>query len=149
MVFVRDDASKQDIGILQRQLQSDPRVKSVGFTTKEEALVHLEKMLGQPHQTSGGNPLPALLDIELNNAQDAEKLILEIKKSEVFLRLANRPDNPSESLKYGRGEVMSLYASVLRTVCVIVLSILVLVVLILITVTIVLEMSARNKLQEA
>jgi len=148
MLFVSDDASQQDIEALQRQLKSDPRVKSVSFTTKEEALARLEKTLGRSLEVTGDNPLPASFTIKLNNAQDVEQVVSEIKQSNVFLRLADHPDDPSKSLKYDQEVLTGLYASVLRVVCVIVLGILAFVTLIFIIVTIVLEASERKKLQK-
>jgi len=112
-VFIMDDAPSQDIEILQRQLQNNPLVKSVNFTTKEEALEIFKKTMEQSPEvikSIEGNPLPASLDVEMANPQDVELVAEEIRNSEAFLRIADSPENPEKSIKYGQETVQRLFA---------------------------------------
>jgi len=112
-VFISDDAPAQDIEVLQRQLQNNPLVKSVSFVTKDEAWERFEATMEQSPEILDqivGNPLPASLDIDLNNPQDIEVVANEIKESDSFLRIADNPGNPSKSLKYGQETVQKLFA---------------------------------------
>jgi len=148
-VFILDDAPSQDIEVLQRQLQNNPLVKSVNFTTKEEAYEIFKKTMEQSPEVIDsieGNPLPASLDVELSNPQDVELVVEEIKSSDAFLRIADRPDDPSKSLKYGQETVKKLFAvtNVLRYVGMAFVVMLALVSLIFINNTIRLAIYARR-----
>ena len=148
-VFILDDAPSQDIEVLQRQLQNNPLVKAVSFTTKEEAYEKFKKTMEQSPEvieSIEGNPLPASLDVELNNAQDVEQVVEEIKASDAFLRIADRPDDPAKSLKYGQDTVRKLFAftNVLRYVGIAFVVMLALVSLIFINNTIRLAIYARR-----
>ncbi|MCL2819156.1 MAG: permease-like cell division protein FtsX [Actinomycetia bacterium] len=148
-IFILDDAPSQDIEVLQRQLQNNPLVKTVSFTTKEEALEKFKKTMEQSPEvieSIEGNPLPASLDVELNNAQDVEQVVEEIKGTDAFLRIADRPDDPSKSLNYGQETVRRLFAftNVLRYVGIAFVTMLALVSLIFINNTIRLAIYARR-----
>lgn len=148
-IFVLDDAPAQDIEVLQRQLQNNPLVKSVNFTTKEEALEIFKKQMEQLPEVLDSiddNPLPASIDVDLKNAQDVETVVNEIKNSDAFLRVADRPDEPAKSLKYGQTTVKKLFAftNVLRYVGVAFIAMLALVSLIFINNTIRLAIYARR-----
>jgi cell division transport system permease protein len=56
-----------------------------------------------------GNPLPASLDVELKDSRNVEKVVKTIKDSAEFPKIADRPDNPEQSLKYGQQIVKSLF----------------------------------------
>jgi len=148
-VFILDDAPSQDIEILQRQLQNNPLVKSVNFTTKEEAMEIFKKTMDQSPDVIAnieGNPLPASLDIELNDAQNVELVAEEIRASDAFLRIADRPDAPENSLKYGQATVEKLFAftNVLRYIGMAFVAMLAVVSLIFINNTIRLAIYARR-----
>jgi cell division transport system permease protein len=148
-IFILDDAPSQDIEVLQRQLQNNPLVKSVGFTTKEEAWENFKETMEQSPEVLDaieGNPLPASLDVELNNAQDVQIVVNEIKASEAFIRIADRPDDPEKSLKYGKSTVEKLFAftNVLRYVGIAFIVMLAIVSLIFINNTIRLAIYARR-----
>ncbi|MCL2491661.1 MAG: permease-like cell division protein FtsX [Coriobacteriia bacterium] len=148
-VFILDDAPSQDIEVLQRQLQSNPLVSTVSFTTKDEALEKFKETMEQSPEVIAnieGNPLPASLDVELNNAQDIELVVEEIKASDAFMRIADRPDDPSRSLNYGQETVRRLFAftNVLRYIGIAFVAMLALVSLIFINNTIRLAIYARR-----
>lgn len=112
-VYIKDDAATQDIEVLQRKLVTDPLVKSVNFTSKEQALENFKKTMSQSPEiveNLEGNPLPASIDIELKDARDVETVAQTIRKSETFTKIADHPENPEKSLKYGKKVVKKLFA---------------------------------------
>lgn len=120
-VFIKDDAATQDIEVLQRQLVTNAMVKSVNFTTKEQALENFKKTMAQSPEVVenlDGNPLPASIDVELKDSRDVEKVVSTIKSSTAFPKVADRPEDPEKSLKYGQQIVKKLFAftAVLRLV---------------------------------
>lgn len=120
-VFVKDDAATQDIEVLQRQLVTNPLVKSVNFTTKEQALENFKKTMSQSPEVVenlDGNPLPASIDVELKDSRNVETVVASIISSDAFPKIADRPEDPEDSLKYGQQIVKKLFAftSVLRLV---------------------------------
>ncbi|MCL2024963.1 MAG: permease-like cell division protein FtsX [Coriobacteriia bacterium] len=148
-VFIADDASSQDIEVLQRQMQSNPLVRSVNFTSKEEAFEIFKRTMEQSPEvieSIQGNPLPASLDIELINAQDVEEVVEQIMASEAFERIADRPDDPSRSVRYGQETVRRLFAftNALRAIGIVFVIMLAIVSLIFINNTIRLAIYARR-----
>lgn len=71
-VYVRDDARSADVDSLWDRLAADPRVASVTYTTRAEALTRAKKMPGLPQlaSASDSNPFPASLDVRVKNIDD-------------------------------------------------------------------------------
>ena len=71
-VYVRDDARFADVDSLWDRLAADPRVASVTYTTRAEALTRAKKMPGLPQlaSASDSNPFPASLDVRVKNIDD-------------------------------------------------------------------------------
>lgn len=71
-VYVRDDARSADVDSLWDRLVADPRVASVTYTTRAEALTRAKKMPGLPQlaSASDSNPFPASLDVRVKNIDD-------------------------------------------------------------------------------
>ena len=71
-VYVRDDARSADVDSLWDRLAADPRVASVTYTTRAEALTRANKMPGLPQlaSASDSNPFPASLDVRVKNIDD-------------------------------------------------------------------------------
>lgn len=71
-VYVRDDARSADVDSLWDRLAADPRVASVTYTTRAEALTRAQKMPGLPQlaSASDSNPFPASLDVRVKNIDD-------------------------------------------------------------------------------
>ena len=72
-VAIFDDATKAEIGSLDRKLEAIPHVASVKFISKSEALVELEKDLGKNKSEDllaqlHDNPLPANFQIKADDA---------------------------------------------------------------------------------
>jgi cell division transport system permease protein len=112
-IFLKDGASTTDISSLQQWLVSSPLVQHVGYTTKAQALEKFRQDMKQSPQIIEqlpGNVLPASLDVTLKDTRKVETLVAQIQANPVFPKVADRPDNPSASLKYGKEEVRKLFA---------------------------------------
>lgn len=71
-VYLRDDANSSDIDALWNRLATDPRVSSVTFTSKDQALARAQRIPGLPQlaDAAGSNPFPASLDVQVRNVSD-------------------------------------------------------------------------------
>jgi cell division transport system permease protein len=81
--FVRDAATSKDVNQLRSFLESDPRVKSVDFITKEQALAIMKKRSPELTANLASNPLPASFDIVPNKGEDTEAIAVGIKKAKL------------------------------------------------------------------
>jgi cell division transport system permease protein len=112
-IFIKDGAAATDVQALQGMLSSDPDVQSVQYTTKDQALQKFKQDMKQSPeiiQQLEGNPLPASLDVTLKDPHKVESMVAKIKANPTFLKIADRPDNPEQSLKYGQQVVDKLFA---------------------------------------
>jgi cell division transport system permease protein len=68
-VYLRDTVTGGDINTLWNRVAADPRVASVSYTTKSEALVRAQHIPGLPQlaTASDSNPFPASLDVQVKN----------------------------------------------------------------------------------
>ena len=149
-IFLKDGAAVPDVDALQKSLVADSMVKSVDYVSKEEALERFKKDMAQSPeivQNIRGNPLPASLDLTLKNPREVEAMVVKIKDNALFVKVADRPDNPEESLKYGQQVVKKLFAftRVIRYVEIAFIIMLAIVSLIFINNTIRLAIYARRK----
>ncbi len=71
-VYMRDDVAGADVNALWDRLASDPRVASVKYVTKAEALHRAQRIPGLPQlaYASDSNPFPASLDVQVKNIDD-------------------------------------------------------------------------------
>ncbi len=112
-VFIKDAASSTDVSGLQRKLRTNDLVKSVDFVSKEDALNRFKEQMKQSPdviENLEGNPLPASLDIQLNDTHDVNQVVADIKAAPEFKKIADRPDNTNASIKYGQGFVQRLFS---------------------------------------
>jgi cell division transport system permease protein len=112
-IFIKDGAATADVNSLQQSLLSDPAVAGVQYTSKEKALEKFKQDMKQSPeiiQQLEGNPLPASLDVTLKDPRQVQAMVDKIKVNALFLKIADRPDNPEESLKYGQQVVKKLFA---------------------------------------
>lgn len=112
-VFLKDGAATADVNALQEQLLGDELVQGVDYTSKDEAFKKFaEEMKGSPEivEQLEGNPLPASLDVTLKESRNVEQMVSKIKKNQLFLKVADRPDDPDESLKYGQEIIDKLFS---------------------------------------
>jgi cell division transport system permease protein len=80
-VYLRDDASPTDIGALQDRLQRDPRVASVVYVSKAEALARAQRIPGLPQlaDSTESNPFPASLDVQLKSIGDVAAIDASVR----------------------------------------------------------------------
>src|SRR4029077_14162917 len=71
--YMRDGVPSADVDALWDRLARDPRVASVTYTTKAEALARAQRMPGLPQlaAASDSNPFPASLDVRVKSIDDA------------------------------------------------------------------------------
>ncbi len=71
-VYLRDDATEGDVGVLRERLQADRRVVSVSYTSKAQALQRAQRRPGLPDlaDASDSNPFPASLDVQVKRVED-------------------------------------------------------------------------------
>lgn len=71
-VYLRDDATDTQVGDLRSRLVADPRVASVGYTSKADALQRAQHRPGLPDlaDATDSNPFPASLDVQVKRVED-------------------------------------------------------------------------------
>ncbi|HLQ60576.1 MAG TPA: permease-like cell division protein FtsX [Candidatus Acidoferrales bacterium] len=71
-VYLADDAAPADVDGLMLGLRDDPRVVSVTYVSKEEALARAQKRPGLPDlaDATESNPFPASLDVRVKRIED-------------------------------------------------------------------------------
>jgi len=149
-IFLADGAKTEDVQALQAWVKSDTLVATVEYTSKDDALIKFkEDMASSPEiiEQIETNPLPASLDVTLKDPREVEPLAEKILANELFLKVADRPDKPEQSLKYGEKVVEKLFAvtRIVRLVLIVFIAMLAVVSLIFINNTIRLAIYARRK----
>jgi len=159
-VFLKDGSASVDVTALQNKLLANPLVGvesqdeknrgAVSYTSKDDAMAKFKKEMASSPEILDqleSNPLPASLDIKLADAHNVEALAAEIKADPLFLKVAENPGKPEESLKYGQQIVKKLFAftRVIRIMGVAIIAMLAVVSLIFINNTIRLAIYARRK----
>jgi cell division transport system permease protein len=150
-IFLKDGAAPEDVDKLQKDLIANPAVKSVNYTSKEQALEEFKKTIVQDSpeivEQLEGNPLPASLDVDLHDPRQVMSVVEAIKANPAFTKVADRPDEPEKSLKYGQQIVNQLFTftRILRTVSVVFIAMLGVISLIFINNAIRLAIYARRK----
>ncbi len=149
-IFLKDGAATEDVEALQGWLLRDELVEAVNYVSKEQALDRFkEEMAGSPEiiDSMRENPLPASLDVTLNDPRTVQEMVERIKAQELFVQVCDRPDDPEQSLKYGQQIVDRLFAftRIVRLVGVVFVAMLGSVSLIFINNTIRLAIYARRK----
>jgi cell division transport system permease protein len=75
-VYLRDNVTGADINTLWNRLAKDPRVASVSYTTRSEALARARHIPGLPQlaDATDSNPFPASLDVQVKNINDVGRI---------------------------------------------------------------------------
>jgi cell division transport system permease protein len=150
-VFLKDGAAPEDVEALQTTLRANAMVKTVDYTSKEEALEEFKNTIVQDSpeivEQLEGNPLPASIDVDLHDPRNVMAVVEAIKADPIFVKVADRPDEPEKSLKYGQQIVNQLFTftRILRTVSVVFIAMLGVISLIFINNAIRLAIYARRK----
>ncbi|MRR10999.1 ABC transporter permease [bacterium] len=149
-IFLADGATTEDVQALQAFVKSDALVDTVEYTSKDEALAKFKEQMASSEEIIKqieSNPLPASLDVTLKDSRNVEALAEKVKASALFTKVADRPDEPEESLKYGQQIVRKLFAftRIIRIIEIVFIAMLAVVSLIFINNTIRLAIYARRK----
>ena len=114
-VFLKDGAAPEDVDALQAALVNNPLVSNVTYTSKEQALEDFKATIVQDNPEIVDqlevNPLPASLDVDLVDPRNVMTVVESIKADPTFPKVADRPDDPERSLKYGQQIVNQLFAA--------------------------------------
>jgi cell division transport system permease protein len=114
-IFLKDGAAPEDVDALQQALVASPEVSNVTYTSKEQALEDFKETIAQDSpeivDQLEGNPLPASLDVDLTDPRNVLTVVNLIKADPTFPKVADRPDDPERSLKYGQQIVNQLFAA--------------------------------------
>jgi len=80
-VYIRDDAAGSDILDLETRLQKDPRIASVTYVTKAQALVRAQGIPGLPElaDSTESNPFPASLDVQVKSIDDVAAIDASVR----------------------------------------------------------------------
>jgi cell division transport system permease protein len=77
-LFLEDDARVSDVLALRAQIEADPAVSHVDYVTKDQAMARLVDIASRQSDIQivdiSSNPLPASLEIKLQNAQEAPRI---------------------------------------------------------------------------
>jgi cell division transport system permease protein len=103
-VYVRDDATDAQVNSLWDRLAADPRISTVTYTTRAQALARAQHLPGLPALTDAteSNPFPASLDARVKNIDN----VASIHKS-VMDDIAVDPAYPTS---YDRGAYQRIQA---------------------------------------
>lgn len=103
-VYLRDDAPDVDINSLRDRLLADPRVASVTYTSKDEALARAQRIpgLGELSGSTESNPFPASLDVSVKNIDDMGAIDAMVRDDTVV--------DPIQPTSYDRGAYQRLQA---------------------------------------
>ncbi|HSS61378.1 MAG TPA: permease-like cell division protein FtsX [Candidatus Limnocylindrales bacterium] len=103
-VYLRDDASMNDVVTLLNRLSADPRVSSVVFVTKAEALQRAKRIPGLPDlaDATDSNPFPASLDVQVKNINDVAAIDASVRD--------NVAVDPTYPTSYDRGAYQRIQA---------------------------------------
>lgn len=150
-LFLKDGAPAEQVDAMQAELLANELVDTVVYTSKEKALEDFKAGLikDSPEliESLPSNPLPASLDIDLKDPRDVSALVEQIKASENFMAVADRPDEPAKSLEYGKEVVEKLFTvtRILRLVSIVFVAMLAVISLIFINNAIRIAIYARRK----
>ena len=146
-IYLHDNAYEGDVSDFQAFIRSMPEVKEVYYVSKEESLERFkEQSTSEIAGQLDGNPLPALLEVSLNDPEQVQSVVDRIMVHPLFLQVIDSPEKPTESVKFGQEIVNQLFtiANGIRIVSLALVLLLVFVSLIFINNTIRLAILARR-----
>lgn len=120
-VFLADGAAAETVDALQSEIATNAAVATVTYTSKEQALADFKKSLKDNPDIVNqldANVLPASLDVDLKDPQAVESVVAAIEASPLLAKVADNPQDPTESVKYGQDVVSKLlsFTRVLRII---------------------------------
>ncbi len=103
-VYMRDTAISSDVDTLWNRLAADPRVASVTFTSKADALHRAQSIPGLPElaAASDSNPFPASLNVQVKNIAEVESIVVMVQNDPAV--------DPVAPTSYDRGAYQRIQA---------------------------------------
>lgn len=103
-VYMRDSAIGSDVDGLWNRLAADPRVASVTFTSKADALKHAQSIPGLPElaAASDSNPFPASLNVQVKSIAEVESIVVMVQNDPAV--------DPVAPTSYDRGAYQRIQA---------------------------------------
>lgn len=153
-LYISDDAKDKQINALTEYLESletdEGNVASVTFMDKDAVLESFKQQTSSNTDIANqldGNPLPRTYVVELRDTQKVTDTVNTILANEAFTKIADNPDNPSDSVKYGQGTVERLFlvVNLIRYACIAAIVLLVVISLVFLNNTIRLAINARRR----
>lgn len=153
-LYIADDASDEQIQSLDRYLatlENDAgNIQSVEFRNKDQVLEDFQRQTANNPDIVNqldGNPLPRTYVITLRDTHKVRDTVDAILSNDTFTAIADNPEDPSDSIKYGQGTVERLFAvtNVIRGACIVAVVLLVFISLVFLNNTIRLAILARRR----
>ena len=145
------DAQIEEFNTFLQSMQTDEgNISSITFMDKDQVLEEFKTQTASNPEIIDqldGNPLPRTYVIELRDTQRVQETADAIIGSELFTKICDNPDDPSDSVKYGQGTVERLFlvVNLIRYACIAAIVLLVFISLVFLNNTIRLAITARRK----
>lgn len=153
-LYISDNATDEQIAALDQVLagmtNEQGNIASVNFRNKDQVLEDFQNQTtNNPDivKQLDGNPLPRTYILTLVDTHKVQETVSTILANEAFTTIADNPDDPSDSVKYGQGTVERLFAvtNVIRYACIVAVVLLVFISLVFLNNTIRLAILARRR----
>lgn len=104
-------------------------VDSISYVSKDEALEAFYNAVGEERRKElelEGNPIPASLDITLEDSGNAQDVVDSIVAQSTFAKVVDSPENPMDSLRYSGQDTTNamLVYEVIHPICITLIAIL-------------------------
>lgn len=145
------DAQIEEFNAFLQSMQTDEgNISSITFMDKDQVLEEFKTQTASNPEIIDqldGNPLPRTYVIELKDTQRVQETADAIIGNELFTKICDNPDDPSDSVKYGQGTVERLFlvVNLIRYACIAAIVLLVFISLVFLNNTIRLAITARRK----
>ena len=153
-LYISDDATQKQLEKFDAFLESleneEGNIASIDFRNKKQVLEDFtEQTTSNPDivKQLDGNPLPRTYVITLIDTQQVETTVDKILDNELFAKICDNPEDPSDSVKYGQGTVERLFTvtNIIRYACMAAVVLLIFISLIFLNNTIRLSITARRR----
>ena len=153
-LYISDDATQKQLEKFDAFLESleneEGNIASIDFRNKKQVLEDFtEQTTSNPDIVNqlDGNPLPRTYVITLIDTQQVETTVDKILDNELFAKICDNPEDPSDSVKYGQGTVERLFTvtNIIRYACMAAVVLLIFISLIFLNNTIRLSITARRR----
>ncbi|MBQ9551261.1 MAG: permease-like cell division protein FtsX [Clostridia bacterium] len=95
MIFIQDEATEEQISAMGREIKANPNVERCKFISKEEAFPEVLESIGSAAALFDGmedNPLPDAYEVTLDDMEQYDKTVSELKKLDNVLNIRQNRD---------------------------------------------------------